>query len=312
LEFREKLGDMGKLAVVIPTKNRGDQPAQAASAILRDPSDFELVVIDQSTNEDTAVALRQIPHDPRLRVVRSNLRGTSVARNQGVSETRAPIIAFTDDDCRPESGWASTILRVFQDDPEASLVLGRVYLPEGAHDTGYAASFEPTQRVMSDGIPLPDVPLGLGANLAIRREAFERLGGFDPLIGPGTPYFRAGEDTDLLIRALHLGYRVVNAPECNVLHLGIRYGSERRTLAIGYQLGTGAAFGKLARLMGPSGVRDLARWATFYASQIVTEVAHRRRPRPGPLCYFIAGAMLTFRYDVDRKHHVFRARGAPA
>jgi hypothetical protein len=207
-------------------------------------------------------------------------------------------------------GWASAILRIFREDAEASLIVGRVYLPNGAHDTGYAASFEPAQRVMSSGIPRADVPLGLGANLAIRRAAFERLGGFDPLIGPGTPHFRAGEDTDLLIRALHLGYRVINAAECNVLHLGIRYGAERRSLAIGYQLGTGMAFGKLARLMGTRGWRDFGRRATFYAGELVSEVAQGRRPRPGVLCYFIAGALLTFRYDVDREHNAFRARGA--
>lgn len=298
-----------KLAVVIPTKNRGDQAAQAASAILRDPSSFELVVVDQSTNDETADALKPFADDARLRIVRSQLRGASVARNLGVAETRAPFIAFTDDDCRPEPDWASAVMRVFEADPRASLVLGSVHLPEGAHDIGYAASFEPTQRLLESGIPLPNVSLGIGANFAIRRDVFEQLGGFDPLLGPGTPHFRAGgEDTDLLIRALHHGYRVVNASECNVLHLGVRHGADGRSLAVGYQLGTGAAFGKLVRLTGPSGLKDFARWATFYAGQIVNDVAHARRPRPGVLCYFVAGALLTLRYDLDREHSVFRAR----
>jgi glycosyltransferase involved in cell wall biosynthesis len=300
---------MTPITVVIPTRNRGAQAAEAAQAVLRDPGDFELVVIDQSTNEETANALRPLAGDSRLRVVRSDRKGLSVARNTGVAEARAPIVAFTDDDCRPEAGWPTAMLRVFQEDPEASLVFGRVRLPPEVGSIGYAASFEPTQRVIHGGIPLPSVSLGVGANFAIRREVHEALGGFDPFLGPGTPHFRAGgEETDLLIRALHRGYRVVNAPECDVLHLGVRVGADIRKLAVGYQLGTGAAFGKLARLTGPTGLRDLTRWAAFYASSIVSDVVHLRRPRPGVLCYFIAGAAMTFRYGIDRERSVFQER----
>ena len=299
------------ISVVIPTRNRGVQPAEAARAVLRDPSDFELVVVDQSTNDESADALKALPHDPRLRVVRSGLRGSSMARNLGVAETHAPIIAFTDDDCRPEPGWVSAIGKVFRDDPEAALVFGRVRLPPDGEIAGFGASFEPTQRVLEEGIPLPNVPFGIGANFAIRRDIFNHLGGFDSLIGPGTPVFYAGgEETDLYLRALHERYRIVNAVECEVLHLGIRVGPGIRKLIVGYQLGTGAAFGKLARLSGFSGIREFARWATFYGSEIVGDLRQLRRPRPGVLCYFVAGAAMTFRYGIDRDRHSFRVRRA--
>jgi len=100
-------GTMPALSVVIPTRNRAAEAAEAARAVLCDQSDFELVVVDQSTNEATVDALRELQDEPRLRVVRSSLRGASNARNTGVAATSAPIIAFTDDDCRPAPDWAA-------------------------------------------------------------------------------------------------------------------------------------------------------------------------------------------------------------
>jgi hypothetical protein len=300
---------MPEIAVVISTRNRGSQAAEAASAVLMDPSDFELVVVDQSTNDATFEALAALPHDPRMRVIRSPLRGLSVARNTGVAATSAPIISFTDDDCRPAPNWVSTLLGLFKQDPDAALIFGRVHLPSDEQGTGYAASFEPCTRVLEHGIPLPSVALGIGANFGIRRTVYEQLGGFDPFLGAGAPHFSGGgEESDLLIRALHARMRVINAVECDVLHLGVRRGAEIRPLAIGYQLGTGAAFGKLARLTGMSGLKEVARRAAFYAGEMVVEAAHLRRPRVGVFCYFIAGAALTYRYRIDKKSGVFRPR----
>lgn len=296
---------MSRLAVVIPTRNRGDQAAHAVRAVLQDPTEFELVVVDQSSDDSTELAMKGVS-DARLRVVRSELRGASNARNLGVSLTSAPVIAFTDDDCRPEPGWASSVLRVFEEDPEAALVFGRVYLPPKG-DGDYAASFEPQVRVQ-EGIPLPDGDLGIGANFAIRRKALQQLGGFDPLLGPGAPVFRGAEETDLLIRALHARYRVVNASECNVLHLGIRSGADVRPLHVAYQFAVGAAFGKHARLSGLAGVRDAARWVEYYVRLAADDAIKMQKPRASVLAYFLTGALATFRYSVDPETQAFRSR----
>ena len=298
---------MKPIAVVIPTRDRGANAAEAAKAVLRDRSEFELVVVDQNSNDETEEALRAIEPDCRLRVIRSPLRGISNARNTGVAAASAPIIAFTDDDCRPCPGWASSMLRVF-DDPDAALVFGRVHLPPASHVNGFGVSFEPERRVLQGEVPTPDAGVGIGANFAIRRWVLEQLGGFDPLLGVGAPFFRAGEDLDLLIRAVHAGHRVVNARECDVLHLGVRRGADIRPLAIHYQVGTGAALGKHARLTGLAGLRDALRWTRFYTSEAVRNTARQRRSKLGAPCYFVAGALLTLRYRMDRVNAMFRTR----
>jgi GT2 family glycosyltransferase len=300
---------MKPIAVVIPTRNRGLQAVEAARAVLRDGTDFDFVVVDQSKNDVTAAAFRAMAPDPRLRVIRSRLCGISNARNTGVAATSAPIIAFTDDDCRPPADWVSAMLRVFEEDPEAAMVFGRVHLPESALPHDYAASFEPRRRILEGKIPTPKGGFGIGANFAIRRCVLERLGGFDPLLGIGAPFFRAGEEVDLMIRALHAGYRVVNASECDVLHLGLRKGREIRRLVVHYQIATGAALAKHARLAGLSGLLDLLRWVRFYTREAITNTIRLRRSKLGAPCYFVAGALLTLRYRMDREHDVFRARG---
>ncbi len=299
---------MSRLAVVIPTRNRGGEAAQTVLAILRDPRDFELVVVDQSTDDRTVEALRSIAPDPRVRVIRSPLRGASNARNAGVAATSAPIIAFTDDDCRPDPGWASAVLRAFDADPKTSLVFGRVRLPPKEREDDYAPSFEPKERIQEGAVPMPDGDIGIGANFAIRRSVLAELGGFDPLLGPGAPVFRGAEETDLLIRALHRGHRVVNATECDVLHLGVRTGADVRPLHVQYQFAVGAAFGKHARLSGLKGVLDASRWVRFYTKMTMTSLVQKRRPRPGVLWYFVSGALSTFRYGIDRESHLFRER----
>jgi GT2 family glycosyltransferase len=299
---------MTSLAVVIPTRDRGATAADAARAVLRDPSDFELVVVDQSANNDTENALRLV-RDSRLTVIRSTMRGISNARNAGVSATSADIIAFTDDDCRPEPGWASALNRVFSDDPDAALVFGRVYLPPLAHFLGFAASFEPGRRILEGGVPTPEAGIGIGASFAVRRSILDRLGGFDPLLGVGAPVFHAGEELDLLLRAMHAGYRVVNATECGVLHLGVRTGADIRPLAVNYQIGTGAALAKHARVAGLSGLRDILRWTSYFVSQAVRGSIRRHRSELGAPCYFVAGALMTLRYRLNPIDGMFQTRG---
>lgn len=295
-----------RVAIVVPTRNRGAEAAAAARAVLADPMDFELVVVDQSTDDATVAALGELD-DPRLRVIRSELKGASNARNVGVSATRAPIVLFTDDDCRPGPDWPSKMLQIFDDDPETALVFGRVRLPPLENENDYAASFEPKSRIQTR-VPLPDEDIGIGANFAIRRTVLEALGGFDPLLGPGAPFFRGAEETDLLIRALHRGFTVVNATESDVLHLGIRTGADVRPLHIAYQFAVGAALGKHARLDGWRGWLDVGNWVSFYAKKLTAELIRGQRPKPGVLAYLVSGAMLTYRYRIDRTSQAFTER----
>jgi glycosyltransferase involved in cell wall biosynthesis len=191
------------------TRNRPDHAVPCAGSILSNAGDdFELLIVDQSDDTATERALAVYAGNGRFRYIRSSSRGASAARNVGVEQSTAPLIASTDDDCRVSADWLLQISTLFEREPEAALVFGKVSIPEELRGKGFAADFEPHQRAYYHEFPPAHVAWGLGANMSARRSLFERLGTFDPLLGPDSP-FRAGEESDLAIRALAAGYEVV-------------------------------------------------------------------------------------------------------
>src|SRR5262245_6004430 len=102
---------MMHLSVVMPTRNRGSRIVPAVESVLRQAAcDFELVLVDQSTDGASAAALRASGLDTTGRLIyqRSESVGISRARNEGIARCRGEIIAFTDDDCIVPEDWLGT------------------------------------------------------------------------------------------------------------------------------------------------------------------------------------------------------------
>jgi glycosyltransferase involved in cell wall biosynthesis len=294
-----------RISAVVPTRNRPDHAVPCAGSILSSAGDgFELLIVDQSDDDATERALAVYAGDRRLRYIRSSLRGASSARNVGVEQSTAPIIAFTDDDCRVSTDWLQQITTLFEREPDAALVFGKVSIPEELKGRGFAADFEPHQRAYYGELPPAHVPWGLSANMCARRSLFERLGAFDPLLGAGAP-FRAGEESDLAIRALAAGCKVVNTAEIAVLHLGVREGDEASKLMRGYGMGMGATFAKHVRLGTRESKTLLLSWFTHFAGRGLLNAVRGKRPTGlGLVGGMLAGAYLSLSQPIDR------ARGA--
>src|SRR5258708_924846 len=128
------------ISVVVPTRNRPTQIVGCAEALLATAGYQELIVIDQSDGYETQTAMSKFA-DPRLRYIRTDTRGVTLARNLGIELSLSEIVGFTDDDCRVTTDWASNIATIFSADPEAAVVCGRVRVPEGLHQSGYTATF---------------------------------------------------------------------------------------------------------------------------------------------------------------------------
>ena len=244
------------VTVVLCTRDRAELLHGAVAAIqaaLR-PGD-ELVVVDSASVDGQAVAPAR---EAGARVVRAERPGLSRARNVGLAAAATPLIAFTDDDCRPAADWIERLAAGFED-PAVGFVTGRV----DADRTGRMAVScmvdpEPRRHRLGDD----PFALGVGANMAVRADAAAQVGGFDERLGAGAP-LRAGEDVDLWWRLLQDGWEGRYRPDARVSHVQWRDGGAALRLSYGYGLGAGALAAKAIRARQPGGWALLAQrlWA---------------------------------------------------
>lgn len=178
----------------------------------------EVVVVDQSSPPDAALALRAAT-DPGLRVVVDEGVGLSRSRNVGCRETSGAWIAFLDDDCRPAEDWGDALSAALERCGDAEVVSGAI---EGAAPDEVEYLEVTTFLVDSEGFVSGRWTLpwraGFGS-CTVRRSAVDRLGGWDERLGVGclTP-FGAAEDMDFNYRLLRSGGRAFVTPAVRVTH----------------------------------------------------------------------------------------------
>jgi glycosyltransferase involved in cell wall biosynthesis len=204
-----------EFSVVIATYERPQRLARCLEALawLDDPAGgFEVIVVD----DGGAMPLDDVvsPHRDRLalRLLVQAHAGPATARNYGAAHARGRILVFTDDDCEPEPEWLRALQARFAGD-RAAAVGGRTLnaLPENVYSTAsqllidYLYAYFNRERERATFLA--------SNNLAIPAAEFLAIGGFDT----GFPR-AAGEDRELCDRWLHLGHRLVYAPEVVIRH----------------------------------------------------------------------------------------------
>jgi glycosyltransferase involved in cell wall biosynthesis len=273
--------------------------------------DIEVAVVDQSNDDSTRSAMAALLVDPRIRHYRCARRGLAAGRNAGLRLTSAPVVAMTDDDCEVGSDWIREVRRTFGRDSPTCVAFGSVLA--APHDL--ARGFIPICPVTDEyvGTRLRDkIRLdGMGACMAVRRDVWRALGGFDELLGAGG-LFLSGEETDFCLRALLAGYAVGVTPRMAVVHHGFRPHGDAAALGFGYWYGTGAAFAKLLRCGHPSIFYLLARlgWRWLFNPSPIA----RSFPATSWRAWFWAfcrGAWAARRIGVDRRQGVFCEPTAP-
>lgn len=222
------------ITIVVCTRDRSELLSDCLRAMQNfSYSPLEIIVVDNapSGSETKEVVADFGCDDPRIRYTCEPRPGLSLARNHGLGEARYDIVAFTDDDVIPDSGWPDAIAAGFAADAGASCVTGLVVSsaletgPERYFDARYqwGGAFVPcrydlaTYRHSSGLYPFRAGIFGTGANFAVRRSAIEHLHGFDPLLGAGSPG-QGGEDLDLFLRVILTGGRICYLPSALVWH----------------------------------------------------------------------------------------------
>jgi glycosyltransferase involved in cell wall biosynthesis len=186
---------------------------------------YEVIVVD---NGSISEATRQLARKSKVRYLREERPGLDWARNCGYKAARYDIVAYTDDDTEVDPKWLSAIGAAFED-PTVRAVTGLV-LPavmeteaELLFELGYGGmgkgtislEFDPPALSASKRIGAHHV--GVGANMAFRRDLLHELGGFNTALDVGTPS-HGGGDLDIFHRSLMAGAVIRYQPAALVRH----------------------------------------------------------------------------------------------
>ncbi len=175
------------ITVVVSTRNRRDKIETCARALvaLRCRLPWQCVIVDNGSSDGTLERLRELAMvlAPGLEVVSEPRAGVSRGRNAGIRAARGEFIAMTDDDCLPEPDYLDAVLEAFTD-PAIGYYGGRVLLHDPA-DYPITIKTSTQREEFPPGTMLRPGALH-GANFGFRRVVLERIGGFDPNLGPGT------------------------------------------------------------------------------------------------------------------------------
>jgi GT2 family glycosyltransferase len=196
------------VSVVVTVRNEAERLPfllAALEAQTLDRSQFEVIVVDDGSTDETATIARQ----SATRVIEAGAHvGLPRGRNIGVRAARATIIAFTDGDCVPAPDWLETGLAQIEN-LDADILAGAITVPVDREPTVASlvdvATFFDQEAFAARGF-------GAGANLWIRRKVFETHGMFDERLG------MYGDEEELCQRATRDGARLVFAPEVHVAH----------------------------------------------------------------------------------------------
>ena len=195
-----------RISVVVPTCNRNDALALcldrlAPGAQTLDAAKYEVLVADDGANCNARALVEE--NYPWARWLAGPRRGPAANRNTGASRARGEFVAFTDDDCLPDSDW----LRAY-----AAAIAENVEVYEGmTRATGPLRAPFVVAPVNYEGGML------WSCNMMVSRRVFDELDGFDE----GFPH-ASDEDTDFRERLKRAGYALHFVPEALIYHPPVR------------------------------------------------------------------------------------------
>jgi glycosyltransferase involved in cell wall biosynthesis len=235
-----------RISAIVPTHNRPVVLRECLETLQKqdvDPTALEVVVVDDGSDSDIAavVATTSARGPIKMRCERLALTGLNGARNHGASAATGEVLAFLDDDTLVSGGWAAALIEAF-DRHACAAVGGKVELrlagpaPEWLgvrryYLAEYNLGPEPFW-IETDLVDGRD-PLPVGANCAVRRVDFKRLGGFRLGLDRIGGSLVSNGDTEFFRRLRALGGRMRYEPRAAALHcvpadrLTVRYFTKR-------------------------------------------------------------------------------------
>ena len=218
-------------SIIIPVYNQWKYTEKCLSSICRNDDDsvkFEVILANDCSTDETEFEAKTIPG---LRHVKtSGNLGFLRNCNHAARRARGDYLFFLNNDTIVKENWLTTVLDVFRSDPSVGVVGSKLVFSNGRLQEAGGIIFRDATgwnygRGQDPEAPeynyLKDVDYCSGAALAVRRDVWKKVGGFDEDLSPA--YY---EDTDLCFGVRRLGYRTVYQPKSVVIHMeGISHGT---------------------------------------------------------------------------------------
>ena len=221
---------MIRLSLIIPTHNRSERLIAALESVIRQDlpaADWECVVVSNNSTDDTVARFGDFAArypGLNLRLVTEDGPGVSYARNRGIAETSAPLLVFIDDDERINPGFLRAYADFFDAHPDAVVAGGRIIAEYVTGRPAWLSKYTemPIANPMEFGDAVRPFPAGRvpgGGNMAFRRSAALRYGGFDPSLGRVGRMLIGGEENDFFERLMRGGETCWYVPGAVMWHI---------------------------------------------------------------------------------------------
>jgi glycosyltransferase involved in cell wall biosynthesis len=220
----------GSVSVVIATRNRQRLLAETLAGLvqLRWPRDrYEIIIADNGSTDATAAVVELAaarPSAPEIRYLYVPEPGKSFAVNAALALAGGDIIALTDDDVLPDSGWLDHLCAAF-DETGADFVAGRIFARwETPPPHWMSRALYGVLAIPDNGDTRLEIAPGtsrvvpIGANMAVRASVVARIGGLRTDLGKLDGTLRTGEDHEFFLRMVSAGFRGVYEPHAVVHH----------------------------------------------------------------------------------------------
>ncbi len=278
--------DLPPVSLIVCSRNRPALLAETVRSILKgDEVPAELVVVDQSSALNGALAGLRTDRPCDIRYLWTRSVGLSRARNTDIAAARHDVLAFTDDDMIVERTWFGTLVRTLLAAGVRAVVTGRVLAAPGGVPDGFAPSTKADEAPAVHAGRV-DTDVLYPNNMALHRAAFTEVGPFDERLGAGTR-FPSSEDNDLGFRLLEAGYRILYTPEAVLYHRAWRTAREYLPLRWHYGLGQGAYYAKHLRLTDPYMLQRFRATTVGHVRKIVARTRREPRRAAGDLLFVL-------------------------
>lgn len=199
-----------RVSIIIPVIAINDYIRESIPEILKlDHQDFEIIILPNERTDESW---------EKAKIVPTKVSDPAIKRDKGAENAVGEILAFLDDDAYPKKDWLDMALKHFSD-PSVAAVGGPAITPKNSSFfqkvsasvfESYLGGGKTRERYLPIG-EVRETDDWPSVNLLIRKDVFQRLGGFDSTFWPG-------EDTKLCLGILKLGKKIIYDPKAVVYH----------------------------------------------------------------------------------------------